>query len=258
MSPKEVFSKLSLWIVNLYLNLTSSASILPFICTCGSGSVFWIRIGIRNQEAPEYGSNTDPIWIWLRIHNTVSDPVLRSHHFFGRLRLWKSEVPEPAPTKLGRLRHQAKKGGSRRLQAAPAPYTNSFHFELLNSEFLMQVFFGRSKVLLSNVLSQKQGFPFCLPKRCSWSRFKKGASGQQKIGSGSTLKVAAPGGSGTTTLFGSIFKWIRIQPKISVRIRILAIFEHYLTIIYNYFIIIVGIPVPFYHKKAFWKIQSYR
>ena len=43
--------------------------------------------------------------------------VLRSRHFFGRLRLRKSEVPEPtpAPTKLGRLRLQAKKaapGGS--------------------------------------------------------------------------------------------------------------------------------------------------
>ena len=26
--------------------------------------------------------------------------------------------------------------------AAPAPYTNSFHFELLKSQFLMQVSFG--------------------------------------------------------------------------------------------------------------------
>ena len=33
-------------------------------------------------------------------------PVLRSRHIFGRLRLPKSEVPEPtpAPTRLGRLR----------------------------------------------------------------------------------------------------------------------------------------------------------
>ena len=44
--------------------------------------------------------------------------VLQSRHFFGRLRLWKSKVPEPtpAPTKLGRLWLQAKKGGSRRLR----------------------------------------------------------------------------------------------------------------------------------------------
>ena len=27
-------------------------------------------------------------------------------------------------------------------KAAPAPYTNSFHFELLKSELLMKVFFG--------------------------------------------------------------------------------------------------------------------
>ena len=40
------------------LNLTSFASILTYICMCGSGSVFRIRIQI--QEAPEYGSNTDP------------------------------------------------------------------------------------------------------------------------------------------------------------------------------------------------------
>ena len=46
--------------------------------------------------------------------------VLRSRHFFGRLQLRKSEVPEstPAPTKLGGLQLQTKK------KAAPAPYTN--------------------------------------------------------------------------------------------------------------------------------------
>ena len=49
------------------------------------------------------------------------------------MKLQQSEVPEPtpAPTKLGRFR----------LQAAPAPYTNIFHFELLKGELLMQVFF---------------------------------------------------------------------------------------------------------------------
>ena len=31
-------------------------------------------------------------------------------------------------------------GKKRRIQAATAPYTNSFHFELLKSELLMQVF----------------------------------------------------------------------------------------------------------------------
>ena len=40
--------------------------------------------------------------------------VLRSRHFFGRLRLLMAKVPEPtpAPTYLGRLRLQAKRGGS--------------------------------------------------------------------------------------------------------------------------------------------------
>ena len=63
--------------------------------------------------------------------------VLRSRHFFGRLRLQVAKVPEPtpAPTYLGRLRLQAKK-------AAPAPYTKIFHFELLKSELLIQVYFG--------------------------------------------------------------------------------------------------------------------
>ena len=46
--------------------------------------------------------------------------VLRSRHFFGRLRLRMAKVPEPtpapAPTYLGRLRLQAKRGGSRRLR----------------------------------------------------------------------------------------------------------------------------------------------
>ena len=40
------------------LNLASFASILTYISMCGSVSVF--RIRIRIQEAPEYGSNTDP------------------------------------------------------------------------------------------------------------------------------------------------------------------------------------------------------
>ena len=56
--PEEIFSRLSLWMVNLCL-------IYPL-----SGSVFCIRI--RIHEGPHYGStkvlNTVPIWI--RIHNS--------------------------------------------------------------------------------------------------------------------------------------------------------------------------------------------
>ena len=81
---------------------------------------------------------TVPIWIRIYRYNTASmcdmsgcavstlhsgsrglrpclppfSPVLRSRHFFARLRL--AEVPEPtqAPTYLGWLRLQAKEGGS--------------------------------------------------------------------------------------------------------------------------------------------------
>ena len=90
---------------------------------------------------------------------------MRSRHFFGRLqlRLWNSKVPTPALNKLGRL------------QAASAPYTNIFNFVLLRSEILMQVsLFWITFTVINcfHVLSQQQGFPFCLPK--------KGGYGQQK------------------------------------------------------------------------------
>ena len=65
-------------------------------------------------------------------------PVLRCRQIFGRLRLRESEFPELSPTKLGRLRLQAKKGGF----SSMSPYTNIFHFELLKRELLMEVFFG--------------------------------------------------------------------------------------------------------------------
>ena len=41
-----------------------------------------------------------------------------------------------------RLRPNSVVYGSSQKKAAPAPYTNNFHFELLKSELLMQVFFG--------------------------------------------------------------------------------------------------------------------
>ena len=55
----------------------------------------------------------------------------------------------------------------------------------------------RYKLLISHVLSQQQGFPFLLAKKMQPVAL---GSGQQKIGSGSTLKLAAPGGSGSATL----------------------------------------------------------
>ena len=58
MLPKEIFTLLSLFIVNFYFKSSIFFFILSSIYMCGSGSVF--RIRIRIQKAPEYGSNTDP------------------------------------------------------------------------------------------------------------------------------------------------------------------------------------------------------
>ena len=60
-------------------------------------------------------------------------------------------------------------------------------------------------MLLSHVLLQQQGFPFLLAKKMKPEpplkrRLRLLAPGNKKIGSGSTLKVAAPGGSGSVTL----------------------------------------------------------
>ena len=52
MSPKEIISHLSLWIVNLYLK--SYTFCLYFILYLH----VWIRI--RIHKAPEYGSNPNP------------------------------------------------------------------------------------------------------------------------------------------------------------------------------------------------------
>ena len=50
MSPKEIFSQLSLWTVNLYLKSY-------IFCYCFN---LYLHVWIRMQEAREYGSNTDP------------------------------------------------------------------------------------------------------------------------------------------------------------------------------------------------------
>ena len=53
--------------LNNIRNLTFFASILSYICMRGPG--FGLRI--RIQEAPEYGSNTDPDPQRIWIHNTA-------------------------------------------------------------------------------------------------------------------------------------------------------------------------------------------
>ena len=73
-------------------------------------------------------------------------------------------------------------GKKRRLQVAPtpalAPCTNIFYFELLKSELL--IFLDHITVInCSKVMfcPNNKAFLFCLPKRCSRSRLKKGGSG---------------------------------------------------------------------------------
>ena len=80
-----------------------------------------------------------PKLIWKKCYATETITVLRSRHFFGRLRLrlQVAKVPEPtpapAPTYLGRLRLrlQAKKGGSRRLRLR-LRLEKIFHSALIN------------------------------------------------------------------------------------------------------------------------------
>ena len=59
---------------------------------------------------------------------------------------WAAPVPEVqgpgADSGSDQIGSAPAPGKKRRLQAALAPYTKSFHFELLKSELLMQVFFG--------------------------------------------------------------------------------------------------------------------
>ena len=73
MSPKEICTKLSLWIVNFYLK----SYIFCFHFTLYLH--VWIRIQI--QKAPEYGSNTDP------------DPQHCNLNTAENIRRWRSSQP---------------------------------------------------------------------------------------------------------------------------------------------------------------------
>ena len=53
MASKELFSQLSLWMVNILYVINLTVYISPYIYMCPQSS--WIRI--------QYGSNTDPIRI---------------------------------------------------------------------------------------------------------------------------------------------------------------------------------------------------
>ena len=137
--------------------------------------------------------------------------MLRSSHFFGRLRFRKSEVPEPtlAPTKIVLPPAPGIKGGFGSIH-------NIFlNFELSKSELSSMSTLDHiyhKKLLLCHVLSQQQGFPFCLAKKMQPEppekrRRRLSAPANKKIGStaSSTLKVAAPGGSSSSTLYKNYY-----------------------------------------------------
>ena len=78
------------------------------------------------------------LWLLECDYSSVAEPPL----------FWAA--PAPAPGRQGPgadsgsdlLGSAPAPGKKRRLQAAPAPYTKIFHFELLKSELLIQVYFG--------------------------------------------------------------------------------------------------------------------
>ena len=122
--------------------------------------------------------------------------VFRSRHFFGRLRLRKSEVlePTPAPTKLGRL--QAKKGSSRRLRLHTLTLFIFSSLKVTGNYFLD--LFYLYKLLMFD--SRKRLSLFACLKDAAGLRLSAPTNKTISSGSGAALKVAAPGGSGSTTL----------------------------------------------------------
>ena len=104
----------TLKLIKLYFLISSLARGIcklqsPGVC-CAARSYAFSRLRFLKQFTLRVYSISVPC--------TVLNAVLRSRHFFGRLRLRlrMANVPEPtpapAPTYLGRLRLQAKKGGS--------------------------------------------------------------------------------------------------------------------------------------------------
>ena len=100
MSPNEIFTLLSLLIVNLYLK--SFASILFYFYMCGSWSVFR-----RIQKAPKYGFNMDPDpknWIYTtvlqytqsRIQRTIICFYLSALSYFAGSGV-RTIIPDPDP-----------------------------------------------------------------------------------------------------------------------------------------------------------------
>ena len=129
--------------------------------------------------------------------------VLRSLHFFGRLR--KSEVPEPTPATLGRLRLQAKISGS------------SYNFSFLALKKLVTI----KTSIFGSYWHKNKAFLFSLPKICSWSCLKKTALGsdQQKSRLWSRSKSGGSRRLRNTGLELAVYDWSRLlwlEPPIMI------------------------------------------
>ena len=111
--------------------------------------------------------------------------VLRSRNFFGRLRLRKSQVPEPTPasTKL------ANKGGPRwlRLHTLKCFILSSQKGNYSWKYFLDHIYLY--KLLLSHVCHKNKAFLFACQKDTARAALKKAAPA---LGSGQQQKSAPP------------------------------------------------------------------
>ena len=87
-----------------------------------------------------------------------------------------------------RLRPTWVGSGSRQKKAAPAPYTKFFHFELLKSKFLIQVYLDHiypSKLPLKSCLTLEQGFSFLQGCGSAFTLCGSGSGSFSECGSGS-------------------------------------------------------------------------
>ena len=81
MLPEEIFTQLSLWVVNLYLKV---------FCFCLIFILYlhvWIRIRIRNTDPDPESS-----WIRIHVHNTTAPSQFVSIFLFN---LWPFYIPIP-------------------------------------------------------------------------------------------------------------------------------------------------------------------
>ena len=156
-------------------------------------------------------------WHRLRHCGSLRSKVERGHEgvCYRTLIISVAEPPffwaAPAPE----VRGPRVDSSSDQIGSAPAPCTNIFHFELLKSQFVMQVFFGSHLPLQvafeSHFVTRTRLSFFACQKDAAGAAFKKAspAPANKKIGSSSTLKVAAPAPQHFIILFMGVAEPLR-------------------------------------------------